>query len=335
MKEEKFLDISWGTILKIAITFFIFLIIYKIKEILIFTLFALIISALFEPAILFFEKKGIKRAISVPILYFSFFILLGVLIFFSSSPIFSEIQKFAKLIPQYFEQISPSLKKLGIEALENFENFTKALQEWLVKASASIFSAISAIFGGIFATLTIFSLSFFLSLEERGIERLIRIFLPKRIKEKFLEVWQRCQNKVSVWFGIKILGCFFVGILTFISLKIFKIDYAFSLSILAGFLNLIPILGPVFAGTIITLFILINSLSKAIFFLIAFILIQQIEGNVLIPILTKTFIQISPFLVLFSLLAGGKLFGFWGAVLAIPLVAIIFEFIKEFITEEA
>lgn len=335
MKEDKTLDISWGTILKIVATFFIFLIIYKIKEILVLVFFSFIISTLFEPAILFLERKKIKRSISVPILYFSFFAILGVLIFLFSSPIFSEIQKFAKVIPEYFEKISPSLKKLGIEALENFENFTKAFQDWLIKASASIFSAISAIFGGLFATLTIFSLSFFLSLEERGIEKLIKTFLPKREEEKFFEIWRKCQDKVSIWFGIRILACFFVGILTFITLKIFKIDYAFSLSLLAGFLDLIPILGPIFAGTIITIFVLINSFfSKAIFFLIAFILIQQIESNVLIPILTQRFIEMSPFLVLFSLLAGGKLFGFWGAILAIPLTAIIFEFLKEFFSQE-
>lgn len=334
MKEEKTLDISWGTILKITLTFFLFLIVYKIKEILTFVFFAAIISILFEPAILFFERKNIKRLVSVPIIYFSFFTLLGILIFFFSNPIFFEIQKFAKLIPDYFEKISPSLKKLGIEAFENFENFTKAFQEWLIKASASIFSALSAIFGGIFSTLTIFSLSFFLSLEEKGIEKLIKNFLPRGEREKILDVWKRCQDKVSSWFGIRILACFFVGIFTFLTLKIFKIDYAFSLSVLTGFLDLIPILGPIFAGAIITGFILMASFPKAVFFLVAFILIQQIESNILIPFLANRFIKMSPFLVLFSLLSGGKLFGFWGAILAIPLTAIIFEFLKEFLSEE-
>jgi predicted PurR-regulated permease PerM len=334
MKEEKTLDISWGTILKIGVLFFVIFLLYEIRKILVLTLFSLIISILFQPAIQFLEKRKIKRPIATLFIYFSFFILIGFLIFFLSSPIFSEIQKLAKFIPEYFEKISPHLKRLGIEALENFEGLTKNLQEWLIKASASIFSAISAIFGGIFATFTIFSLSVFASLEKEGIERTIEIFIPEKERERFFETFKRCQNKVSLWFGIRILGCLLVGVLTFIALKIFKIDYAFSLSLLTGFLDIIPILGPIFAGVLICGLALLNSLTKAIFVLVSFILIQQIEANVFIPLLTKRFIELSPFLILLSLLIGGKLFGFWGAILGIPLIAIIFEFSKEFLKRE-
>lgn len=334
MKEKNFLDISWGTILKIGIAFFFFLIIYQIREILTTALFAIIISTLFEPAIIFLEKKGINRKLSVPLVYFSFFIFLGFLVFYLSNPIFIEIKKLASSIPQYFERISPFFKEFGLEALENFENLTFAIQQWLIKASSSIFSAISVIFGGFFATLTIFSLSLFISLEKGLIEKIIKFFAPQEKEEKFLNAWQRVQTKISLWFAIRILGCLFVSLLTFITLKVFKVDYAFSLSILTGFFNLIPILGPVFSGTLVTIFLVMDSFLKAIFFIVAFILIQQLEGNVLLPVLTNRFIEMSPFLVLLSLLIGGKILGFWGAILAIPLSAIIFEFLKEFLSEE-
>lgn len=335
MTEKKFLDLSWGSIFKIGFLFFLFLLIYQVRGILVLTLFSIIFSILFEPAISFLKTKRISRVLAVLLIYFSFLFVFGLLVFLISAPILSEIQKFSKLIPEYFGKISPYLQKLGIEVLEDFETFTKSFQEWLAKAALTIFSAISILFGGIFSTLTIFSLSIFLSLEENGLEKIIAIFSPPEKKGKLLEIFKKCQEKISKWFGIKILGCFFVGILSFVTLKIFKVDYAFSLSLLAGFLNLIPILGPVFTAVLITLFIIINSFPKAIFFLLAFILIQQIEGNVLIPILTKKVIELSPFLVLFSLLVGGKLFGFWGALLGIPLAAIIFEFLKEFFSQQS
>ena len=74
-----------------------------------------------------------------------------------------------------------------------------------------------------------------------------------------------------------------------------------------------------------------TSWLKAAFFLAAFIVIQQIEGNILTPVLTKKFIGLPPALVIVSLLVGGKLWGIMGAILAIPLAGIFFEFIGDFL----
>jgi len=84
-------------------------------------------------------------------------------------------------------------------------------------------------------------------------------------------------------------------------------------------------------GILIFLTVFLDSISKAIFALFAFVLIQQIEGNILTPILTKKFIDLPPVLVLISLAIGGKLWGILGAILAIPLAGIIYEFLKDFL----
>jgi len=334
MKEERILDLSWTTIFRICALLFFLYLLYLVKEILILVLFAFIISFLVEPAISFLERKKISREISALFTYFSLFFFLGILIFFLVSPIFSEIQRFIKSIPEYFEKISPNLKSFGILAAENFEDFLKTFQDWLIKASKSILSAIFAIFGGIFSTLTVFFLSFFISLEREIGERLIKFFSPKEKEEKFLKVFKNCQEKVSAWFGSRILSCLFVFLLTLLSLKIFKVEYAFSLSLASGFLNLIPILGPAVCAILIFIISFLNSLKKAIFSFLAFLLIQLIDANILGPILTKKFVGLSPFLTLISLLIGGKILGFWGALFSIPLTAMVIEISKEIFKKE-
>jgi predicted PurR-regulated permease PerM len=334
MKEEKTLDISWGAIFRICAFLFLLYLLYLVKDILILALFAFIISFLVEPAISFLEEKKISRPISVLFIYLSLFSFLGLLIFFLVSPIFSESQKLIKSIPEYFEKISPTLKNFGILASENFEDLLKTFQDWLIKASKSIFSAIFAIFGGIFSTLTVFFLSVFISLEKGIGERIIRFFSPREKEEKFVEVFKKCQEKVSAWFGSRILSCLFVFLLTLFSLKVFKVDYTFSLSLTSGFLELIPILGPIASGILIFFISLLSSFKKAIFALFAFILIQQIEGSILAPILTKKFVGLSPFLTLISLLIGGKILGLWGAIFSIPLAAMVVEVAKEIFKKE-
>lgn len=330
MNSSKILDISWESIFKIAIAAVAFYILYLIRDILIWIIFALVISVLFNPAINFL-RRFIPRVLAAILVYITVFGILGLLIYLTAPLFISEIQQLSGVFPQYFEKISPPLRGLGIEIFESFESFTKAIEGWLVGASANIFSALGAIFGGIFSTITIFTIALFLSLEEKGVEKVLRVLSPKKYEAFILNLWERSQIKVSGWFGARILCCLFVGLMTFVACYVLNAKYAVSFGFLAGILNFILIIGPIVAGVIIAIFIALDAWIKALFFLIAFILIQQIEGNILNPILTKKFIGLPPVLVIIALMIGGKLWGILGAILAIPLAGILFEFLRDFL----
>jgi predicted PurR-regulated permease PerM len=333
MNEEKILDISWGTILKITVAFLGFYILYRVRDVLVLIILASILSVLFDPVINFLQRRKIPRPISTLFVYVSIFGILGLFIYYISPLFISEIQKFNQLFPQYFEKLSPILRGIGMEAFENFETFTKTLQEWLLRASLSIFGVLIAIFGGIFSAITIFALSIFISLEGRGIEQGLKLFLPRKYEAYFLDLWERCKIKTTAWFGSRILCCFFVGILSYFALWLFDVNYAFSLGLFAGITNIIPIFGPILAAILITIIAGLDSWLKALFVLIAFSLIHQIEGNILTPILTKKLIGLPPVLVLIALMMGGKLWGILGAILSIPLAGIIYEFLKDFLVK--
>ncbi len=331
MNGEKVLDISWGTILKISFAILIFYLVYLIRDILIWFIFALIISVLFNPAIKFLQKLRIPRVLSVIFIYVAIFGVLGLTIYWTAPMFVLEIQQFSQLFPQYFEKIAPPLRTLGIEAFESMETFTQAIGNMLQKASSDILSALALFFGGIGSTIFILAIALFLSLEEGWVEKVISLLFPKRYEAYALSVWERSQNKVSGWFGSRILTCLFVGVAFFITLYLFNVKYALSLSLLAGVLDFIPVLGPVIVGAAAFLFVALDSWLKAFFVLIAFILIQQVEGNIIAPILTRKFVGLPPVLVLISLSVGAKLLGVLGAVLAIPLAGILFEFIRDFL----
>jgi len=327
------LDISWGTILKIAVAFLVFYLLYLIRDILVWIVFALIISILFNPAINFLQRF-LTRVLATILVYTVLFGILGFLLY-STAPLFiSEIQQFSQAFPEYFEKISPPLRGLGIEAFENLENFTQAFEQNLLKASDNIFTAVGAIFGGIFSTVTIFSIALFLSLEEKGLEKIVKALSPKKHEAFVLNLLARSQKKVSGWFAAKILSSLFVGLMTFVTCYVLNIKYAVSFAFLAGVLNIIPIIGPVITGVIIGVIVAMSSWLKASFFVVAFIIIQQIEGNILTPVLTKRFIGLSPVLVLIAVIAGGKLWGIMGALLAIPLAGILFEFVRDFLKKK-
>jgi len=330
MPHKETLDISWSAIFKILIAALIVYLLYLIRDILIWFIFAVIISVLFNPAIDYLETKKIPRVIGTILIYVFIFVVIGGTLYLVIPPLMSEIQQFSSSAGSYFEKIAPPLRGLGFEVFDNLETFITGIQNWLIKASGSIFSAVASFFGGIFSTLSIFMLALFLSLDKGWEEKVIRLFLPKESEEKAIEIWEKSRNKVSGWFGSRLLACLAVGLMATLVCYFLNIKYAVSFGLLAGVLDIIPIVGPIIAGAIIVLFSALDSSSKAVLILIAFVLIQQIEGNILTPILSKKFVGIPPALVLLSLMIGGALFGILGAILAIPITGILFEFLKDF-----
>ena len=163
---------------------------------------------------------------------------------------------------------------------------------------------------------------------------MVALLSPKKYEAYVMALWERSQTKVSGWFGSRVLVALFVGVAVFITLSLFNVKYAFVLALFAAVLDFIPVLGPIFAGAVIFSFVVLDSWLKALFVLIVFILIQQIEGNIISPVLTKKFVGLPPALVLLSLAVGAKLLGILGAVLAIPLAGILFEFLRDFLKKK-
>ena len=125
--SHQLLDISWSTIVKLALTGFLVYVVFLIREILVWVLFGLIISVLFEPVISALQKKHIPRVLAAVFVYLCLFRFLSYVIF-ATAPIFiHEIQEFSHRLPQYFEErISPSLQGLGVATFQDFQSFVDA-----------------------------------------------------------------------------------------------------------------------------------------------------------------------------------------------------------------
>ena len=334
MEVKQTLDISFKSILKILVVFFGCYIIYLVKEILIWIVFSSIISIVFEPVIILLEKKKIIRPIAALIVYSLFYLLIGLFIYWMMPIFVSEIQQFTMFFPQYFERLSPPLQSIGIEAFESMETFTLSIQEWMIKASSSIFSAMASIFGGILSTITIFTLAIFLSIEKDEVEEILKLVIPKEKEKYFFDLWKRCQSRTVAWFGSRVLSCLFISLASYIAFSIFKMKYALALASFAGITDFVPIVGPIFAGIIIALFALMDSWTKAFFVMIVFTLIQQVESNIIGPLSSKKLIGLPAILTLIALLVGGRLWGVLGAILAVPLTGVVYEFLKDLLKKK-
>ncbi len=333
MEKEQVLDISWATISKIFITVFIFYFIYLTREIALWFFFALAVSVLLDPAINFLRKLWVPKFLAVFAVYFSIFGLLGLLIFLTAPLFISELRQLSQHLPEYFKQINPILQQLGIDPTQTFNDLTQLLMNGLAQSSKGVVSAVTAFLGGVYSTIFILTAAFFLSLENSAPEKILTLLSPKKYEENVAALFKRSQQKVSGWFGARIIACLFVGVGSFAIFYVFGIKYAFILALLAGILNFVPYIGPLITAALLIVFVAVSSGSwfVILYVLIAATAIQSIENNLLTPLLMKKMVDIPPVLVLISLLVGAKLFGFLGVIFSVPVFGIIYEFTKEFL----
>ena len=329
---EQSLDISWQAIIKVLITGFALYLLFLTRDIVIWFCFALIISLLVEPAVNFLRWLRLPKVLAVVVIYLAIFGVLGLMLYLTAPIFVFELNQFSQHIPEYFEKVSPFLKDAGLETAQSFEDFTAFLVSSLKEGSSGLLRAVSAFFGGVYSTILIFALAFFISLEERGTEKVLAFLAPKKYEDFIVRLFERAQYKVSRWFGARLLACLFVGVTSYATFYLLGIQYAFILALISGVMNFIPYIGPTITLALAVLFVGVsNSWILALYVFVVLLIIQEIENKAVTPMLMKKFMDLPPVLVLIALLAGGIVFGFLGTIFAVPVFGIIYEFTKEFL----
>lgn len=157
---------------------------------------------------------------------------------------------------------------------------------------------------------------------------LTRAFLPSRVAEYVLQTCHDANRNLGGFFAGKIVDSLIIGLMTFVSMQLLHLSYAPLISIIVGITNIIPVFGPFIGavpGCIILLFL---EPWQALVFLILILVIQQLDGNVIGPMILGDSIGISALWVLVSIVVGGDLFGLAGMVMGVPVFATIYGVVK-------
>jgi predicted PurR-regulated permease PerM len=171
----------------------------------------------------------------------------------------------------------------------------------------------------------------------KDIDKLRKGFLSiihKKYKNRVATTMDRINHVAGRYIRGQIFISIIVGVLCTVVLLVLKIDFAVLLGAIAGIFNLIPLLGPFVGALPAALAALFISPLKALLVILLFIAIQQVDSYVISPNVMKYQVGVNPGLIIFSLIAGGALFGFWGLLIAVPTVAIIQETLKHYVLEK-
>ncbi|MCL5016021.1 MAG: AI-2E family transporter [Patescibacteria group bacterium] len=326
-KEKLTIDISWGSIWKVLAVLALVLFIYLAKEAVIAFIVALIIAAAMDGFVTRLEKWKIPRILSTIMVFLALFVSLFFLIY-NVAPLaifeFSNfLNHFSSIAGQFLKyvNVNVSVPNISSPSLENLVNM-------LLSGNVSFFQLLGKFLGGAAYAVSVIILSFYLTTSKGGAEKFLLSILPVDVETKALALYHRSKRKISRWAEAQILLCLIVGLMVFLGLYFMGVHYSLLLGVVAGVLELVPIVGPIFSGSLAVVAALTTSLPLGVYTLIYFLAVSQVESNILVPVIMKKAIEIHPAIVLLSLLAGFEILGYVGLVLAVPLAAFFGEVIE-------
>ena len=296
-----------------------------------------------------FRKKAhprLNRALSTSIAFLlllallaGFFAILLPQLITSVKSILQYIANFITSNEKSIEQLLLKFEFLSIEGEQLVIAWEKVVSE-LMNYTSLLVNNVMAIAGGISSGVYAVVLhvlvgliaAFYLLLDKETFcaqMKKLCYSLFKRSTCETLIYWTRRAHKVFAGFITgKILDSMIIGVVCYVCMLIFRIEYPLLISVVVGLTNIIPFFGP-FIGAVpcILILLLVNPLS-ALWFAIFIIILQQIDGNVLGPFILGDYVGVSAFWVMISIVIGAGLFGFAGMLLGVPVFALLYAIVR-------
>ena len=301
---------------------------YVVREVLFSFIIAAILAYLFFRPVLFIESKGVKRSIAILILYFLLFGTTAVLLAFAVPGIVKELGLLTELIPEYAHEAKDMTEK--VNDLKIPSQVKTIIDENMKKINSYVYQGLSAFVSSLYSLLgkvlaIIFSpiLAFYIINDWEKIRNGFLQLLSPKARREFMTVFSQIDNVLIEFLKGHFLVALLVGIAVGAAAAILGVKLPLLLGIIAAVTNLIPYFGAFLSGVPALMLALSQSFTIAIYMLIALIAIQQIESSIITPKIIGDKLGMHPLLIVFSILAGGKLFGLWGLLFAVPLTAVL------------
>ncbi len=278
---------------------------WEIRGILISLFVAHIISTALTPAVEFLVAKKLNRTLSVILVFLTAVAVIALVIIPLIPFVLTQTQSFIKLFPRYLERAG-QIDLAGI------------IQSEMNSLGRNAFFITSKVFGGVFSSISTLVISFYFLLNREGVTK----FLSKVIGNE-----HQIDNKLGAWVRGQLLLSLIIGVFTWLGLTVIGVPQAVPLAIIAGALEIIPTLGPIISAIPALIVAAAISPTLAIFVVVLYIIIQQLENQFIVPKVMQEATGLNPIIVIIGVMIGGNLMGVLGALLAIPFLLVAQEIV--------
>lgn len=320
----------------VVCVFLTFWLLYNLRVVLFLFFIAVLIGTAIRPGVDWLHRRGISRSVGIILIYL---VIAGLLVGFVAMilPLLAEqATEISRTLPEYYTEFRSRLINSSNRLLQNIGwRFPSQLsllgstfadpeeeQEVINQVSQAIFYT-NVVLRALLSVLAVFLLAYYWTQEGNLILRAMLRAFPQQRRKRLREFIQLAETKIGGYVRGQGLLCISVGVAAFIAYVLIGLPYTLVLAVFAGVMELVPIFGPALGAIPAFLVALSVDPTKAIWVVVATIVIQLLENTVLVPRIMKSSMGVNPIVVLLSLIAFSSVFGFAGALLALPLAAIL------------
>lgn len=341
--EWTFRRVVWATLV-FASAVFCFWLVYRFYEVA-FTLFiAIVFGTLIRPVVEWLYRRGIPRMAGVILVYLAILLLVAGFLRLIFPLIFEQGKAIVDEIPSLYQSVrswmvntsNPLLSRIGLSlpAGSPFMTPVPATDEEVVDSASQAWFYITTMANVFFAVIVIPMLTSYWTLDGPRIIKSMVLLLPQDRRESTAELIATMEAKIGLYLVGQAILCVVIGLLALIVYVFIGLPNALVLALIAGVMEAIPMIGPFLGAVPAALVALSIGPDRLIWVLIASLVIQQLEGALLVPRVMSRTVGVNPFVTLLSLFAFGTLFGVVGALMAIPLAVIIQLILDHFVFKQ-
>ncbi len=244
------------------------------------------------------------------------------------------IESIKAFIAKYAEKIE--FIEINVDELIGSSNEVLAsVMTWLTSNYQQFIDLFYQLGSHLFSLIIVLAMSIYALLDrknlKKGIMKLEKVVLGEQKTQRLNEIIERGDTITMRFLGSNLLDAVIIAVINFVFLSVFKCPYALILSVMLGVFNFVPTFGPIAGGILASIIVLLVKPSLVVGFAIFTIVLQQIDGNVIKPVLFGDTTGLSPFWVLVSIVVGGRMFGIAGMVLGVPAFALLSTVYSEII----
>ncbi len=298
---------------------------------------AIVLAYILNPLIKKLCCRGMPRLWGVLLVYLTISVLIFVFSITLIPRMTAEIKNLIDLLPNYGNETFDYFYDLYLSYNKNVENLPEEFnavkdllrininrfQDIVITILKSVTEGLLAIFSKVVGLVLIPILAFYFLKDAEDFKRSLIMLIPAKGRREVLSIARDIDKVLGGFIRGQLIVAAFVGLLTTVTLMLLGVNFAVLVGLIAGLANVIPYFGPIIGIIPGVLFAIMDSPIKALWVIIAFTIIQQIESGILSPKIVGESVGLHPIFVILALLVGGKFFGIVGLLVAVPVAGVL------------
>jgi predicted PurR-regulated permease PerM len=335
-----FWRVVWATLV-LACLALGFWLLYRFNQVVFILFIAIVIGTILRPVVIWLNQRGLPQRVGVILVYLLLLALLVGFVLLLAPLIVEQGTTITAALPEYYQNLRQGIIDNPNPMVRSLRTVLPITLSWpapvqqtgqeLLDSAGQVLGYLALAANSVFTVVAILLLSFYWTLDGPRLIRSGLLLARAGRREGIRELVSAMEEKVGAYIAGQGILMLAVGSMALAAYSLIGLPYVLVLALVAGVMEAIPIIGPMLGAIPAVLVALTLGPDKLIWVIVATVIIQQLENSILVPRIMRRAVGVNPFVTLLALFAFGSLLGVAGAIMAIPIAAIMQILLNRFV----